>query len=185
MQPLVIIIAIVAIAAVGMSSGFLFGTTTFSLIAQDLGAKETDLRSPIDTARVDFVIHTLRVVGDSNSGAAGAGVIKTAYRNLITACSFHSDDDIPRSGAIICKLTHNNNIVAEGRLDLTTTSYQHSDQTYIPIAHTAYPYSNDVQNINDVKIIVLGDNPTCDYLELDDPVGTTQEQADALPACPV
>src|SRR3990172_8864723 len=176
MQPLVIIIAIVAIAAVGMSSGFLFGTTTFSLIAQDLCAKETDLRSPIDTARVDFVIHTLRVVGDSNSGAAGAGVIKTAYRNLITACSFHSDDDIPRSGAIICKLTHNNNIVAEGRLDLTTTSYQHSDQTYIPINHFAYDGANDAQNINDVKIIVLGNNPTCDFI-------TQGPDAGKLPNC--
>jgi len=175
MQPIILIaiVAIVAIAAVGMSSGFLFGTTTFSLFAQDLGAKETELQSPIDTARVDFVISRIDGVGPEGA----------VFKNRITKCSFHSPDDIPRSGVIICKLTHNNNIVAEGRLDLAVTGYQGSDVTYIKIKNFAYNGANDAQNINDVKIVVLGKNPSCDYLELDDPVGTTQEQADALPLC--
>ena len=165
MQP-IILIAIVAVAAIGMSSGFLFGNTSFNLIAQDLGAKETDLQSPIDTARVDFVISKIN----------GLGPDGPVFKNRITKCSFHSDDSIPRSGAIICKLTHNNNIVAEGRLDLTTTHYTHSTQTYIPIVHFAYPFSNDVQNINDVKIVVLGKNPTCDFI-------TSGAAKDKLPTC--
>ena len=170
MQPL-ILIAIVAVAAIGLSSGFLFGNTSFTLIAQDLGAKETNLQSPITTARVDFVVKTVRV---PNNGFDTQG--HQAYRNVIDACSFHSDDDIPRSGAIICKLTHNNNIVAEGRLDLTTTHYEGSTQTYIPINHFAYPFSHDVQNINDVKIIVLGNSPTCDFI-------TQGPYAGKLPNC--
>jgi len=160
MQPIILIaiVAIVAIAAVGMSSGFLFGTTTFNLIAQDLGAKETELKSPIDTAKVDFRIERIDGVGLDGL---------PAYKNRITKCSFHSPDDIPRSGVIICKLTHNNNIVAEGRLDLTTTGYSHSDVTYIKITNFAYNGANDAQNINDVKIVVLGKNPSCDYLTSD------------------
>src|SRR3990172_4102458 len=136
---LIAIVAIVAIAAVGMSSGFLFGTTTFSLFAQDLGAKETELKSPIETARVDFVISKINGVGLDGT---------PVFKNRITKCSFHSDDDIPRSGVIICKLTHNNNIVAEGRLDLAVTGYQGSDVTYIKIKNFAYNGANDAQNIN-------------------------------------
>ena len=165
MKP-IILLGIVAVAAIGMSSGFLFGNTTFSLIAQDLGAKETDLKSPIDTARVDFVIS--RIDGFTASGPV--------YKNHITKCSFHSDDDIPRSGQITCKLTHNNNIVAEGTLKLMKTGYTHSTQTYIPIQHVAYENANDVQNINDVKIIVLGNNPTCDFI-------TSGQDKDKLPTC--
>src|SRR3989304_6037687 len=165
MQP-IILIAIVAVAAIGMSSGFLFGNTSFTLIAQDLGAKETNLQSPITTASVDFVISRIN----------GLGPDGPVFKNRITKCSFHSDDDIPRSGAIICKLTHNNNIVAEGRLDLTTTHYEGSTQTYIPINHFAYDGANDAQNINDVKIIVLGNNPTCDFI-------TQGPDAGKLPTC--
>ena len=169
MQPL-ILIAIVAVAAIGMSSGFLFGNTTFSLIAQDLGAKETDLKSPINTARVDFRIVTVRIAGDQNSNNP------VAYANVIDACSFHSDSNIPRGGQITCKLTHNNNIVAEGTLKLLDAGYTHSTQIYIPIQHVAYPLANDVQNINDVKIIVLGENPTCDFI-------TSGQDKDKLPTC--
>jgi hypothetical protein len=170
MQPL-ILIAIVAVAAIGMSSGFLFGNTSFTLIAQDLGAKETDLVSPISTARVDFRVVTERI---TNNGFDS--VNNQAYANVISACSFHSDDSIPRGGAIICKLTKNNNIVAEGRLNLLDTGYTGSTQTFIPIQHKAYPLSNDVQNINDVKIIVLGKNPTCDFI-------TSGPDAGKLPTC--
>jgi hypothetical protein len=165
MQP-IILIAIVAVAAIGMSSGFLFGNTSFNLIAQDLGAKETDLVSPISTAAVDFVISKIN----------GLGPDGPVFKNRITKCSFHSDDDIPRSGAIICKLTKNNNIVAEGRLNLLDTGYKGSTQTYITINHMTYDGANDVQNINDVKIVVLGKNPTCDFI-------TSGPDAGKLPTC--
>ena len=135
--------------------------------AQDLGAKETELKSPIETARVDFVISKINGVGLDGT---------PVFKNRITKCSFHSDDDIPRSGVIICKLTHNNNIVAEGRLDLAVTGYTGSDVTYIKIKNFAYNGANDAQNINDVKIVVLGKNPSCDYI-------TWGPTADALPTC--
>ena len=141
-----------------MSVGFL--APPFALIAQDLGAKETLLKSPIDTARVDFVIS--KIIGFNQFGSV--------FKNHITKCSFHSDDDIGPGGAIICKLTDGHkqangfgNIVAEGRLDLKRT-YTHSVTTYIKINNVAYKNANDVQNIFDVKIVVLGTNPTCDFI---------------------
>ena len=49
-------------------------------------------------------------------------------------------------------------IVAEGNIVLDRT-YTHSTKTYIPITMEAFPNAADVQNINDVKIIILGKNP--------------------------
>ena len=149
MQP-IIMIAIVGVAGIGLSMGFL--APGFTLNVQQLGAQETFLESPINTANVDFELLKVEIE------VPGPGT-HTAFLNIIDACSFHSPSDIGATGVIICKLTdENRNIVAEGRLDLTRT-YTGSTTTFIVIEQTAFPGANDIQNIEDVKIVVLGPNP--------------------------
>jgi len=139
----------VAVAGTGLSMGFL--APGFTLNLQQLGAQETLLESPINTASIDFTIS--KIEGINLAG-------NTVFKNRIVKCSFHSPTNIGAGGAIICKLTDKDrDIVAEGRLDLTRT-YTGSLTTFIPIQQVAFLNANDVQNIEDVKIIVLGPSPT-------------------------
>ena len=150
MQPIVWM-AIIGVAITGLGMGFL--APGFDLNVQQLGAQEEDLVAPISSASVDFQISAIN--GQVNG--------KPVFKNTITACSFHSYQSFGKNGVIICKLSDiDSDIVAEGRLVLTTAGYKGSTTTYIPINNLVdtNPPSNEVQNIFDVKIVVLGDNPT-------------------------
>ncbi len=132
-----------------MSMGFL--APGFTLNVQQLGAQETLLESPIKTANIDFTISKIEGVNLAGD---------TVFKNRIVRCSFHSPTSLGVGSAIICKLTDiDRDVVAEGRLDLTSP-YQGSDLTFIPIQQVAFANANDVQNIEDVKIIVLGPKPS-------------------------
>jgi hypothetical protein len=149
MQP-IIMFAIVGIAATGLGMGFL--APGFTLNVQQLGAQETLLESPINTANVDFTI-------DKVETEVTEGGTHTAYLNVISRCSFHSPTSLGATSVIICKLTDkDHDIVAEGKLTLTRT-YTGSTSTYITIEQTAFDGANDVQNIEDVKIVILGPKP--------------------------
>ena len=153
MQP-IIWIAIVGIAAAGLTTGFL-NTNTFTLIAQDLASQEVTLLSPVDTVRVDFEI----VKDEQFIGTDMNGNPHTVYVNKIDKCSFHSPTSLGATVQIICKLTDmQGDIIAEGNIVLDRT-YTNSLKTFIPITMEAFPNAADVQNINDVKIIILGKNP--------------------------
>ena len=146
MQPL-ILFAIIGVGTAAMGVGFL--APGFDLTLQGLGAQEELLESPIDTASVDFVISKLTTLKDS----------KTVFLNLISACSFHSPQSIGTGGTIICKLLDSvGDIVAEGNLPLNNVMYSGSDITFIQITQ-GEPF-NDVQNIEKVKIVILGKDPT-------------------------
>jgi len=149
------LLAIVGVATAAMGVGFL-NTNTFTLIAQDLASQEVTLVSPVDTVRVDFEITKVpQFTGTDMNG----NIVHTVFANKISACSFHSDDDLGPTAKIICKLTDmQGDIVAEGFIDLKRT-YTASQKTYIPILQEAFFNAADVQNINDVKIVILGVNP--------------------------
>ena len=132
-----------------MSMGFL--APGFTLNVQQLGAQETFLESPINTASIDFTISKIEGVNLAGD---------TVFKNRIVRCSFHSPTTLEAGSVIICKLTdENGDIVAEGRLDLTS-QYVGTSTTFIPIQQVAFENANDVQNIEDVKIIVLGPKPS-------------------------
>jgi len=115
-------------------------------------AQEEMLQSPIDSANVDLVVQ--KVEGLLTPGN------KVIFKNQITACSFHSPESIGTGGVIICKLLDGEmDIVAEGRLDLNG-KYFGSDITFIDINQLGKDNVNDVQNIEKVKIVVLGEDPT-------------------------
>ena len=148
MQPIVWL-AIIGVAATGLGMGFL--APGFDLSLQGLAAQEEMLQSPIASADVDLVVE--KIVGLTADE-------KSVFKNKITRCSFHSPESIGTGGAVICKLIDSDgDIVAEGILDLTNTMYSGSDVTFIDITQFKDD-SNDVQNIEKVKIVILGGDPT-------------------------
>jgi len=171
MQPIIILGAVVVAAAL-IGTGFLGQGGNIQLFLQQLGWGEADLVAPISHAFIDL---ELKKVPNDNGTPQDRS--DDYFNNLISACSFHSDDDIrapdPRtelnSGVIICKLTNEDDkAIAEGRILLngqqdpecpqpeTTLGYESSDKLIIEICQTAFPESNEVQNIHDVKIVVEG-----------------------------
>jgi len=149
MQP-IIWIAIVGVAAGALSMGAL--SNTFPLVLQDLGVSEETLRSPVDrTVSVDFEIQKIQGINQ------GGPILK----NLITECSFHSVDPVPKGSLIICKLTDDDSdVVAEGKIGTLAHTLASSTVTFIPITNLAFIGANDVQNIHDVKIVILGPKPS-------------------------
>jgi len=102
------------------------------------------------------------------------------FNNVIKACSFHSDDSLDAFDAelglspalIICKLTNEEGLpIAEGKIildgvgiggeedecpqrDAAQNGYIGSTTIRIDICQTAFDFSNEVQEVHDIKIIV-------------------------------
>ena len=122
-----------------------------ALDLQFLGVGMEDIESPIDNASIDFEIGTVDIVSPNG---------QLAFKNVIEACSSHSDESIPGDATVICKLTNEDgNIIAEGTLDIPG-GYVASDRHIIPITVFAFPNSHDVKLVHDVTLVVLGDDPT-------------------------
>jgi len=154
MQP-ILIIALIGVAAAATSVGFL--NTNIMLTVQNFGVGEETLETPISDANIDFSIG--RMVTQDESG-------RTIFMNIIDACSFHYPEENTSvypglafgSTKVICKLTdENGNVVAEG----TRVGMIAASQTVnIAITDIAYDGANKVDNIHDVTIVALGDDPT-------------------------
>ena len=148
------------------------------LWVQDLGWGEEDLQAPISHAYIDLELK--KVLNTNNSEDPSDDF----FNNLIFACSFHSDQSIEGSAEgtdrlgdlnlapalIICKLTNENDVaIAEGKVildgqvheecpqrDDPMNGYEASTKIRIDICQNAFPFSNEVQEVTDVKIIVEG-----------------------------
>ena len=152
MQPLVLL-AIAGIAGMTMSMGFLMpAIPDFNL--QGVSVNERDFSYPITTANVDIDI--------SKSIHFDQTAQHTVFWNLISECSFHTPSSGLGDGStVICKLTDDQgDVVAEGRQDFPD-GLAPSERTIIDIVQTAFPGANEIQRINDIKIIVLGTDVTC------------------------
>ena len=165
MQP-IIMLGIVGVAAIAMSMGFLMPEIPdFNL--QGVAINERSFSTPITTANVDIEIskvstETYRSVeANTGHGSFTTNTQKTVFMNLIKECSFHTPSSGLGTGStVICKLSDaNGDIIAEGKLELPD-GLSPSDVTFIPIEQTAYQWANEVQNIDDIKIIVQGTDPT-------------------------
>ncbi len=139
MKP-IFMFAIAAIAAAGIGAGSLNNTIDLNL--QQFGVGAEDIVSPITAANVNFEIEAIQ----------GDGELK----NLITICQFHSDETIEDEATIICKLTDiDSKVIAEGRVVLDT-GYDASVTIPIVIDQFAFESANDVRNVHDVTLVVLG-----------------------------
>ncbi|MEM3085084.1 MAG: hypothetical protein QXU32_04915 [Nitrososphaerales archaeon] len=125
-------------------------------ITHSMDTGDVFLQSPIDTASVGFKLETV-LRGDY-------------FVNLISACIFQSDNGsitpnetlLEAGSLIICKLTDDSNgpdqfgnVIAEGHVYLEK-SYEEGETVEIPITQFKFLNSNEVQNVHDVKIIVMG-----------------------------
>jgi len=150
MQP-VIMFALIGVAALATSVGFL--NNTFVLNVQNLGVAETDLASPIQVANIDLELAKKTAAPDTDS-------TRTHFHNVIDKCSFHSPEALGVGSTIICKLTDiDDDVIAEGKTVLRTPYPGSFPGFFVDISQTAYPWSNDVQKVHDVKIVVLGPKP--------------------------
>ena len=179
MQPIIILGAVVVAAAL-IGTGFLGNGGNIALWVQSLGWGEQDLQAPISHAYIDLNLKKIR--NDNNTPESN---LDDYFDNVISSCSFHSDQSILASpienqelssGVIICKLTDERDLaIAEGRIllngvaeeecaqdaaDLTNlranNGYLASEHINIQICQFAYDGSNDVQKVTDVKIVVEG-----------------------------
>ena len=156
MKP-IILLGILAVVIVTFSSGFLF--PTFDINVQNLGVGDADFESPIDNAGVDLKIEAI---------SFGEGQ-ETIFKNKITSCSFHTGDALEFGlEAVICKITTTGDkVIGEARLnfcdnDLVQCPQGHfvpSTAYYITDLEEAYPGALNMDNVYDIKIIVLGANP--------------------------
>ena len=167
MQPIIILgAAVVGVALLG--TGFLSDGepwNEFEIWLQQLGFGEAMLESPVSHATVDLEIKKVLTEGDEFSG--------DYYRNVIEACTFHSDTTIPAVtgngavvGKIICKiLDEHQRAFAEGHIEIPLTGYIGSTTPHwkIPIdmcadsntPNDSTPDCLDVQApIHGVKLVV-------------------------------
>ena len=149
MQPVVMLVILV-VAAAAMGAGFL--NNAISLNVQQLGVGEKDLESPVSSASVDLKLQRNDVFLPGTTKRIG-------FENVIKACSFHSVDPMVGTSTVICKLTNKDGLViAEGSISLT--DYPGSITQTIDITDKAFPGANDVRNVHDVTIVILGQDPT-------------------------
>ena len=150
MQP-IILFAIVGVAAAALSMGAL--SNTFPLVLQELGVSEETLSSPV-TRTVMVDLELLKAHTFDTDGSA-------ILANIIDECSFHSVEAVPKGSFIICKLTDDDSdVIAEGKIGPLSRTLAGSTITFIPITNLAFPLANDVQNVHDVKIVILGPKPS-------------------------
>lgn len=152
MQP-ILVIALIGVAAAATSVGFL--NTNIMLNVQNFGVGEETLETPISDANVDLSVS--RINGVDLDG-------RTIFKNIVSACSFHypANSAFPGldsdSSIVICKLTDKNgNVIAEGE---ETGPFVASETRSIEITDLAYNGANKVENVEDIIIVALGNDPT-------------------------
>lgn len=179
MQPIIILgAAVVGVALLG--TGFLGEPwNNIELWVQELGWGERNLETPISHAYIDLELK--KVINNGPDGEKGTS--DDFFNNIIKACSFHSDDSLDElndklglsPALIICKLTNEEGLaIAEGRQilngqqpdeerdgdqfceqrDTVQNGYDGSTTIRIDICQTAFDFSNEVQEVHDIKIIV-------------------------------
>jgi len=142
MKPL-LILAIAAVAAGAMGTGFLNNTNGIDLWIQQFGVGEGDITSPVSHAFVDFDI--VRITQGN------------AFKNIVESCDLRFDDDLKAGAKVFCKLTDwAGDIIAEGRTMLANDYVSH-DTLNVPVTDG----NRNVLLVKDV-IIVVQDN---DYSE--------------------
>ena len=179
----IIAFAIVGIAVAAMGTGYL--TNGFTMNLQQLGVQEKDLVSPISAANIDLELAKLMMDPDGIPDTGDeyfVNVITACSFHSPDALRFSST-------LICKLTDKDGKAVAEGKLSSNTFSYLQSSTLIIPIderiydegipgnqrcvttvqgvqppevktdCQVAFENANDVQNVHDVKIVVLGPKP--------------------------
>ena len=135
MKP-ILILAIAAVAAGAMGTGFLNNTNGIDLWIQQFGVGEGDITSPVSHAFVDF-----NIVRTTEAGA---------FKNIINSCELRFDENLNTGAKIFCKLTDwAGDIIAEGSTMLTSPL-----STDIAVNVPVTDGDNNVLIVKDVIIVV-------------------------------
>ena len=134
MKP-IIILAIAAVAAGAMGTGFLNNTNGIDLWIQQFGVGEGDISTPVSHATVEFVIN--------RSGPPGG-----PFDNIIEYCKLTFDKPLQQGAEIFCKLTDwEGLIVGEGKATL---------QAYLSTGNLVMvPILDGVNNVLVIKDVVI------------------------------
>ncbi len=147
MQPIVLIAAVIAIAALGV--GYL--GNGMSLSVQQFGVGEQDIANPVTNAGLTIIIER-----EFGATLQGNTVVSDAFKDFITNCVFKSTDrDLLPGTKLFCKLLdHENiqtaNIIAEGIFMLDATVPAGTPIT-IPVDMIV---QNNVNFVHNVVILV-------------------------------
>ncbi|MGI0056837.1 MAG: hypothetical protein ACREAK_05630 [Nitrosarchaeum sp.] len=161
MQP-IILLAIVAVGAIAIGSGFL-APQIGNIIVQNIGVGDADLATPVDTVRVDLDVAPILNINDPNTP------FDNYFDNKVVECSWHIGiedlvNDETDINEVICKITDaDNNAIAECNVIYPTTidtDYPFSQHQFCNNLVEAYPGALLIDNVEDVRIVVRGDNPT-------------------------
>jgi len=137
MKP-IIILAIAAVAAGAMGTGFLNNTNGIDLWIQQFGVGEGDIESPVSHATVDF-----NIVRTTEGGA---------FKNIINECLLTFDDDLSSGAHVFCKLTDwAGDIIAEG-----STWLMNGHDSHTPLSVPVTDGNRNVLQVKDVIIVVQG-----------------------------
>ena len=135
MKP-ILILAIAAVAAGALGTGFLNNTNGINLWIQQFGVGEGDITSPVTHAFVDF-----NIVRTTEAGA---------FKNIINECDLKFNDNLKAGAKIFCKLTDwAGDIIAEGSTMLTSPLATNTAVT-VPITDG----NRNVLQVKDVIIVV-------------------------------
>ena len=116
------------------------------LWVQELGWSEQKIVSPITAASIEIRLESVPS--------------QEPIVNIVTACGFHSDEEIPpgkgkSDGMIICKLLNEDgNAIAEGSIPIT--SYMPSDTLIIDINQPIFIGANEFGNVWDAMALIKG-----------------------------
>ena len=166
MKP-IILLGIIALVGIFAGTGFLAPAIDMVWV-QTIGVGDADLESPLHHAAVD-----LKVEPTLGMGPDGETMI---FKNKFTKCSFHAGvedfNTLQNLDKVICKLTDiNNKVIAEAPLQFCPVptppggcgglpQWTPSTQYTIGPLIEAYPNALMIDNVEDVRLVVLGDNPT-------------------------
>jgi len=140
-----------------MGTGMLANTGgNINLWVQAIGWGEGDLETPVDNAKVEILLDTIPPENEGDDPIT-----------FVSACGFHSDENIPlgkgiSDGLIICKiLNEDGNAIAEGEMILTEIDetglvYKGSETLIIDINQPITEDATHIDRFFDMKLIVEG-----------------------------
>jgi len=164
MQP-ILVIAAVAVGAGLLSTGFL-ATNNFEIWVQEQGFATGEIKSPFDHANIDFEV---KAVPQDPDQVPDSG--DEYFKNVISACSFHTFEEVADGTEVICKLQAWN-ITEDGRVVVCEgrdfiVDYTPSDIYLIGDLREAYPGACEVSNIDAVQIVATGEEPFSAFCDLE------------------
>ena len=164
MKP-IILLGIMAVIGIFASTGFL-APEIANVWVQNIGVGDADLESPLNHAGVDLDVGPILGV-DANGNPI--------WKNKFVSCSFHAGVQdfitLQNLDKVICKLSdENGKDIAEGFIQFCPVPapngcgafpvWTPSQQYIITPLVEAYPNALLLDNVEDVRIVVLGDDPT-------------------------